>query len=87
MKSAALQTPKRLSIAEILSATPPTFIRPKQIRVCRSIVGRTGMDGLPKNGGVWHPDTPEFRGDLQIVVESGNEAYGPGTHWIEERDD
>lgn len=78
---------KRLSIAEILSPSPPTFIRPKQIRVCWSIIGRTGTDGLPNNGGIWHPDTPEFRRDLQIVAESGNEAYGPGTHWIEERED
>ena len=78
---------KRLSIAEILSPSPPTFIRPKQIRVCWSIVGRMDMNGVPINGGVWHPGTPEFRRDLTIIAESGNEAYGPGTHWIEERED
>ena len=43
-------------------------------------------DGSPKDGGLWHPDTPENRETLELLMESGNETYGPGTHWIEERE-
>jgi hypothetical protein len=43
-------------------------------------------DGSPNDGGVWHPDTPENRKTLELVMESGNETYGPGTHWLEERE-
>ncbi len=39
----------------------------------------------PIQGGLWHPDTPENRETLIIVMESGNESYGPESHWIEER--
>lgn len=39
----------------------------------------------PIQGGLWHPDTPENRETLAIVTESGNESYGPDSHWIEER--
>jgi len=39
----------------------------------------------PTNGGVWFPDTPETRRDLDIIVEEGNSAFGDGTHWLEER--
>ncbi len=34
----------------------------------------------------WTPDNPEIRQELTIIMESGNEAYGPDTHWIEERE-
>lgn len=42
--------------------------------------------GNPSAGGVWFPDTPENRKDLQVIVESGCEVCGSGSHWREERD-
>jgi len=41
--------------------------------------------GLPTDGGTWFPDNESNRRDLEIIVEAGNEAYGPGTHWLEWR--
>lgn len=40
----------------------------------------------PIQGGLWHPDPPENRETLIIVMESGNESHGPDSHWIEERE-
>ncbi len=40
----------------------------------------------PIDGGVWFPDTPENRRDVEVVVEEGNRACGQGTHWVEERE-
>jgi len=37
-------------------------------------------------GGLWHPDTPENRRKLEQDMADGNEIYGAGTHWIEERE-
>ena len=42
--------------------------------------------GMPTSGGVWFPDTPENRRDLEILVEAGCHACGPGSHWLEERE-
>lgn len=33
----------------------------------------------------WKPDTAALRRDLEIMAEVGNEVFGEGTHWIEER--
>lgn len=40
----------------------------------------------PTDGGVWFPDTPENRRDLEIIVDAGNEVAGAGSHWLEERE-
>lgn len=41
--------------------------------------------GNPSDGGVWFPDTPESWRDIEIIVEAGCETYGPGSHWLEQR--
>ena len=64
----------------------PTPIRPKEIRVRWSIIGRKNLQGKPINAGLWFPDSPTFRHDLQVIVEAGNDTYGKGSHWIEERE-
>jgi hypothetical protein len=33
----------------------------------------------------WRRETSALRRDLEIMVEVGNEVFGKGTHWIEER--
>ena len=43
-------------------------------------------DGQPIDGGLWFPDIPEVRRDLEAIVECGCEAYGPGTHWLGKRE-
>jgi hypothetical protein len=52
---------------------------------CLESVGRRSIANKPIQGGLWHSDTPENRETLIIVMESGNESYGPDSHWIEER--
>lgn len=42
--------------------------------------------GNALDGGLWFPDTPENRTDLQIIVEAGCAVGGVGSHWIEERE-
>jgi hypothetical protein len=46
------------------------------------------VEGVPihPGGGLWHPDTPENRRTLEQVMAAGNETYGEGSHWIEERE-
>ncbi|CAN7393134.1 hypothetical protein LJR290_002359 [Variovorax sp. LjRoot290] len=46
------------------------------------------VEGVPVHpgGGLWHPDTPGNRWTLEQVMAAGNETYGAGTHWIEERE-
>lgn len=34
----------------------------------------------------WTLATPYLRRDYEIMVQAGNEVFGNGTHWIEERD-
>lgn len=58
----------------------------KEIRICWNVAGRIAIDGEDHFGGLWAPDTPENRRDYEIVVEAGNEAYGPDSHWIEQRE-
>ncbi|PNG52842.1 MULTISPECIES: hypothetical protein [unclassified Variovorax] len=46
------------------------------------------VEGVPAHhgGGLWRPDTPENRQALEQAMKAGNETYGSGTHWIEERE-
>ncbi|WP_332701324.1 hypothetical protein [Devosia sp.] len=39
-----------------------------------------------KDGGLWAPATEETRRDYQIIANAGNETYGAGSHWMEERE-
>jgi len=58
----------------------------KEIRV-RWLFGLHEDDeGRPTDGGLWWPDTPENRRDLTIIIESGCEVAGEGSHWLEERE-
>jgi len=41
--------------------------------------------GEPTDGGIWFPDMPQAREELDILVEAGNEVIGEGSHWLEER--
>ncbi len=56
----------------------------KEIRVCWA-AHVVHHDDEVRKGGLWTPATPEFRRDMETIVEVGNEVYGAGTHWIEER--
>jgi hypothetical protein len=57
-----------------------------EIRLAWSILGRENLIDVPTQAGLWCPDIHQNRLDLTIIVESGNEAYGPETQWIEERE-
>jgi hypothetical protein len=58
----------------------------KEIRVRWPFGLHENDRGEPTDGGVWFPDTPEIRKDLTIVVQTGCEVAGEGSHWLEERD-
>lgn len=56
-----------------------------ELRVAWKFGLHENESGEPTGGGVWFPDTPENRRDVEIIVEEGNRACGQGTHWVEER--
>ena len=58
----------------------------REIRLCWSIEGRENIVNEPIQGGLWMPMNEENANALQIICEEGNNAYGDGTHWIEERE-
>jgi len=55
----------------------------KEIRLCKSIPEESGQ--LPQHG-LWIPDSTAAREAFEVLAAAGNERYGPGTHWVEERD-
>ncbi len=57
----------------------------KEIRLCWAAHVVHHEDEL-KDGGLWTPATEDARRDYQIVADAGNEVYGPGSHWVEERE-
>lgn len=57
----------------------------KEIRLCWAEHVVHHEDRV-KDGGLWTPATEEACRDFQIVAETGNEIYGPGSHWVEERE-
>lgn len=65
-------------------AAPPSrsALSAREVRVC-------WIKGLapqgPQMGGLWHPDTPRNRIKLTAIMQVGNEIFGRGTHWLEER--
>lgn len=72
---------------DVLQILEPTSTKHMtEIRLAWSVVGREDLTGRPIQAGLWQPDNEENRRTLQIIVDSGNETYGPGTHWIEERE-
>jgi hypothetical protein len=63
------------------SRSRPTLTS-REVRVC-------WIKGLaphgPQMAGLWHPDTPKNRTKLTAIMQVGNEIFGRGTHWLEER--
>jgi hypothetical protein len=58
----------------------------REIRLRWNVVGRENTIDEPIQAGLWFPDNEANRRDLEIIAESGNEAYEEGSHWIEERE-
>jgi len=56
----------------------------KEIRV-RWRRGEFDEGGREVTGGLWHPATPVNREIAERIVRAGEEVYGEGSHWIEER--
>lgn len=56
-----------------------------EIRVAWQFGLHENEAGEPLDGGVWFPNTPENRRQLNIIVEAGNSVAGAGSHWLEER--
>lgn len=57
-----------------------------EIRICRKPGLIVHTDGGWPDGEVWAAATPERRRALQAMVDAGNQLYGAGSHWTEERD-
>jgi hypothetical protein len=58
----------------------------KEIRVCRKGSDSSQPAIAVVRAGRWHPDSPGNREMLRVIVDSGNEIDGPGTHWVEVRE-
>ncbi len=54
-----------------------------EIRICRKGGTSSDQDLDSIRVGPWHPDSPGNREMLRVILESGNEIDGPGSHWIE----
>lgn len=63
-------------------------MRPQEteIRVVSAVPDKHHQGGKPIDGWHWHPDSPANREMLQVIVKSGNEINGAGTHWVEVRE-
>ena len=57
-----------------------------EIRLAWSIAGRTDFAGTPIQHGRWVYADAQSRKDLGFSAEIGNQAFGAGTHWIEQRE-
>jgi hypothetical protein len=57
-----------------------------EIRVAWPLGLHENQANEPIAHGVWFPDTPSNRQDLEIIIEAGNAACGEGTHWLEQRE-
>jgi hypothetical protein len=56
-----------------------------EIRICwTQEVSATKLSG--SEGGLWLPETPKNREDLEVFVEAANQGFGQGSHWIERRE-
>ncbi len=55
-----------------------------EIRLARSDTVKDA-DGDPLKCGVWMMDTFKQRIHLETLATLGNERFGSGTHWVEER--
>ena len=53
----------------------------KEIRLCKSI----SEEIRESQHGLWMPESPAAREAFKVLAAAGNERYGPGTHWVEER--
>jgi len=58
----------------------------KEIRICWRADVIRHEEETGQHGGLWFPWTLEMLAALVAMEEAGNEIYGPGSHWIEERD-
>ena len=57
-----------------------------EIRLCWLSTRKTVGDSEPVEYGAWFLDTKGTRQKLVKLVEAGSEAWGEGTHWIQERE-
>lgn len=57
-----------------------------EIRVCWNVDLAAHRPSDTIQAGAWFADTAQNREDLETVIESGNFAYGEGTHWLEVRE-
>lgn len=72
--------------AEKLSPRSAVTATAKELRIAWSAPIRFDQGGRPIFVGTWIPDNSENRYVLEMIVEAGIEAYGLGTHWIQQRD-
>ena len=56
-----------------------------EIRICWDVNSKPSATECAQNAGHWHPDSPNNREMLKIILESAIEIHGVGTHWIETR--
>ncbi|MDB5895930.1 MAG: hypothetical protein JWQ88_3461 [Rhodoferax sp.] len=56
-----------------------------EIRLAWSLGGRTDFSGAPLQNGQWVYADAQARKDLAFSADIGNQAFGAGTHWIEQR--
>ncbi len=57
----------------------------REIRLCWTAFRTTHIDGQVVECGSWWPDNEEYRKELSDILDAGNEVWGAGSHWLQER--
>ena len=57
----------------------------REIRLCWTAIRTTRIDGEIVECGTWCADTESSRKELSEILEAGNQVWGAGPHWLQER--
>ncbi len=58
----------------------------REIRLCWVSTINSGPFREPLEFGVWCPDDETSRSEIEHIVDTGNQVWGEGSHWIQERE-
>ena len=58
----------------------------REIRLCWTAIRTTRIDGEIVECGSWCPDTEASRKELAEILDAGNQVWGQGSHWLQERE-
>ncbi len=58
----------------------------REIRLCWTAIRTVHIDGAIVECGSWYADTEASRKELSEILDAGNQVWGEGSHWLQERE-